>query len=105
MIVGVAEAQLLILFVDARADLCGAREVEGRAVHRAQLARRDRGVVRRREARGIDLQAMAQDVAAAFAREIEVGVVRQVHNGRLVCDRIVVYAQFVIAGERIDNFD
>ena len=82
---------------------CEAAEVERRAGHGVQRAGRDQGRVDRRVAVGVDPQLVVFDRARALAREVEVGVVGQVHHGRLVGGGRVVHLQPVAIVERVDD--
>ena len=95
VIVAAAAANLLVVGVDARADRRRLPEVERRAGDRRELAGRDQRGVDRREAIGVERQPVLQDVAASFAGQVEVAVLRQVDRRRLVGRRFVFEDQLV----------
>src|SRR5215212_9743797 len=78
------EAKLLVVLADARADNFGGGEVERGTANAAQLAGGDERRVHGREARRAKLQLVPEDVSAAGPREIEVGVLGEIHRRRLV---------------------
>ena len=81
----------------ALADRVRPREVERRALHRRQFARRDQAGVHRRELVGFQVNHVAEDFA--LASEIEIGVLREVGDGSLVGRGGVGDAQLVGVGE------
>ena len=103
MVVAFAELDLLIVGIDARADGGGLGEIERRAGDGLQFAGGDQVGVHGGEAVGIDHDFVAQDVAFALAGEVEVGVVGQVDDGRLVGGGGVVDLELVLRGERVDH--
>src|SRR5215467_11749524 len=61
VIVAAADAELLVVVVDSRADRGTMPEIERRAVHQAQLAGRNLAEADRGDARCIEHQPMAED--------------------------------------------
>ena len=100
MIVTLREA---LEFGDALADAVRRREVQPGALDRRQLAGRYQAGVRGRVAIGIQLQHVIEHRAAA--RQVEVGMVREIDRRRLVRRGLVVDAQFVVVGQRVGHFD
>ena len=78
-------------------------EVERRSRHRRDLARGDERRVDRRVALRGEHQQVAEDVSGAVAREVPVGVVREVHDRRLVGGRAHVDLELVGVRQRVDD--
>jgi hypothetical protein len=74
----------------SRADWHGRTEVERCASDRIERASRDQRCVDRGVALGGDGQQVMVDAAAAFATEMEIAVVGQIQDRRLVRGRTVV---------------
>src|SRR5215813_6577515 len=72
VVVALAEFQLFVVLVDARADRRRLRKVERRVFDASQFTGRDQGRLNRSEALGVDHHLMAQDVATALPREVEI---------------------------------
>src|SRR5438034_8743942 len=90
VIVAGREAQLLVAGIDARADRRGVPEIERRAVDGCEIARGDQRRAYRREPIGVDRQAVAEDVAVALAREVEVAVLRHVDRRGAIAGGVVL---------------
>ena len=103
VVVVVAHRRRARHLADARPDGREAREVHHRAAHRRDLAGRDQRVVHRREPVRHQHQFVAEDVALPVAGQVEVAVVRQVDDGRLVGGRGVVEPQLVPVGQRVGD--
>ena len=84
VIVAPAEDHLVVGVGDPRADGRGLREIEGRSVGLTAAPPSDERLVDGRELIGLDLRLVAQHVSGALARQVEVGVVRQVDDRGLV---------------------
>ena len=69
---------------DVRADACRRPEIERRAGHRSQFARRDLRGVDRCVAVRVDLDNVVEHVTVAVAGEVEVGVLREIDRSGLV---------------------
>ena len=67
--------------MDAAADRLRGAEIHAGAVHGGDLAGRHGMLVRGGEGGGLQLQGMAENVAAAVAVEVKVGVVRKIGDG------------------------
>ena len=101
VIVAAGEAELLVIVVDARADAFGGGEIEGRALHRPQLAGRDELRIHRREARGSYLEGVTENVADARAGEIEVAVLGEIDRRRRIGCRKEVDDDLAVGGQRV----
>ena len=85
-----------------RADGRWLGEVERCALHRANLASGDQRGVHGREPVGVEIENVAEDVAAG-AGEIEVAVIRQIDRRSLACLGRVVELQGVFIGECVGD--
>ncbi len=93
MVVPAAELELFVRIADAQPHGAGLREIQGRPLDRPKLARGDKIGVHGREAVRVDLKQMPQNVPVPLARQVEVGMVRQVHDRGPVRDCPVIDAQ------------
>ena len=103
VIVPAAVPDLRIVGVDPRADARRPAEIERRAVDRRELAGGNQRGVHRRETIGVDRQSMIEDVAASG--EIEITVLCEVDDRRLVGRRVVVDRQRVRRRQRVRDCD
>ena len=103
MVVAAGPEQLRVGFAYALPDPPRSGEVKRRARHRDDLARRNQGLVHRGQEIGVKQQLVFEDVGALARRQVEVGVLRQVHRGGRVGDRPIVDQQFIVVGERIGH--
>src|SRR5712691_11117936 len=103
VVVAEAASELRMFFPDALADPGRLPEVEWRARYWRELPAGNERRVDRRIAIGIDLHQMVEDVATALPGKIEVGVLRQVHDGRFVGRRFVVDCQLVAIGQGVGD--
>ena len=103
MVVAQAEFNLLVVRIHPCADGCGLPKVEGRSFHRAKFAGRDEGFVHGSEFIRSNHQLMAEDVALAGSFQVEIGVIGQVEDGRLVGRGFVFDEQFVFIVEQVAN--
>ena len=103
MVVAAAPEQLRVGFAYALPDPPRGGEVERRARHRDDLARRNQGFVHRGHEIGVKQQLVFEDIGALARRQVEVGMLRQVHRGGRVGDRPIVDQQFIVVGERIGH--
>src|SRR6185369_11559362 len=71
----------------------------------SQLARGNRARVSRHETIAVDRNLGAKNVAATFAREVEIGVFRQVGNRVFVGRSSVVDLDFIVIGKSVDDSD
>ncbi len=51
----------------------------------------------------MDRHLVAEDVSVAVARQVEIGVIGQVHNGWFIGGGGVIESQLVIVGQRVDG--
>ena len=102
-IVVVAVAGLVVQLVDALADFVERAEIERRASDGHDLTRGNQRVVDRRVAVGVEHQLVVVDRRRASTREIEIGVVGEIHGRGLVGRRLVVDAELVFVGERVGD--
>ncbi len=70
-------------------------EIERRVLHGANFTSGDQRGVDGSEAGGVELKNVGEDVAGAFAFEIEVAVIGEIGDGGLVGDGGVVDLEFV----------
>ena len=82
--------------MDIAANGLRGAEVHAGAVNGRNLAGRQRCGVGWRIGRGVQLEQMAQHVAAALSVEVEVGVIGKIRNGIRAADGAVVDAQRVV---------
>ena len=105
MVVSRAVAQLLVVGADALADGVRLAEIERRARDVGDLPGGDQHRVDRRGVAGVDGHDVVEDRAVTLALEVEEGVVREVHHGRLVGRGLVVDAELVFGRERVGHLD
>ena len=79
-------------------------EIEGRSFHRAQFARRNQCPVDRRNMVAFNHQLVAENVASPLARQIKVGMIREIHYGIFVSRGGIRDGQFILIVECVDNF-
>ena len=96
VVVPIAASDLLVIRVDARANLGRLPKIERRSRHGPDLAGGDLGIVGRRVLIGVDRQMMPENVAVPFAGKVEVAVLRQV-DGRGVIRRCGVIDDQLVA--------
>ena len=87
------------------ADTVEATEIEGRACHRCNFARGNESGIRRGVMVRLDFKFMSQNIPIARARQVEIGVVRQVHHGGPVCLRPVGDEQLILVIPRVRHGD
>ena len=87
------------------ADTVETAEVEGRACHGSNFARGNERGIRRGVMVGVDLKFVSQDIPVARARQVEIGVVRQVHHGGPVRLGAVGDEQLVLVIPRVRHGD
>ena len=80
-------------------------EIERRARDVGDLPGGDQHRVDRRGVAGVDGHDVVEDRAVTLALEVEEGVVREVHHGRLVGRGLVVDAELVFGRERVGHLD
>ena len=95
VIVSASTAQLHSVAVNARTDHGRRPEIEWRVFHRRDDPGGDERGVDRREAVAVYGEDVAENVAGAFAGEIEIGVLRQVDRRRAIRRCFVVDGQGV----------
>ena len=95
-----AELDLLVVGIDARANGGGLRKVERSAIDGLQFTGGNQAGIDRREFRSVQREHVAEDVAFALAGEIEVGVIGEVDDGVFVGGRGVIDFEFA-ACERV----
>ena len=78
-------------------------EIQWCSVDRANLTGRDEPVVHRSETVRADHHLVAQDVSAAGAGEVEIGVVAQVDMGRFVRRGAIFNAKLVVVGQGVGD--
>src|SRR4051812_28153061 len=105
VIVAAGEANLFVIRRDTLSDRVRLAKVERRPRDRAQLAGGNECTVGWREPRRIQGQAMAEDVPAVVAGEIEVAVLREADWRRAVGCRDVVDDERILIGERVRDAD
>lgn len=105
VVVARAVAQLLVVGADALADGVRLAEVEGRARDVGDLSGGDQHRIDRRGVAGIDGHDVVEDRAVTLALEVEEGVVREIHHGRLVGRGAVINPEFVFGRERVGHLD
>ncbi len=103
MIVTVAQFQLLVVLVDARADGGGLTKIKRRSVDGPEFASRNERRIHGCEAIRFDLDLVSKSIPVAG--EIEVGMLGQVDNGRLVSGRGNIHAQAVGFVQAVNGFD
>ena len=91
-------------FVDILADAFAGGEVERGARHRSDLSCRYQRVVHRQVLVAIELDLVVQHIVAV-ARQVEVGVVGEVHRGGPVADRRIGDLQLAFGEEYIVDMD
>lgn len=90
---------------DPLADAAEGTEVERRACHRNDLARGNESGIRRGVLAGLDLEFVSQDIPVARARQVEIGVVGQVHHGGPVRLGAVGDEQLILVIPRVRHGD
>ena len=105
VIVSTPQLQLLIIVIDARADGRGPSEIQGRALDRAQFSGRNQGRVNRRETVGVDHELVPQNVAAAFAGQVEVAVMGKIEGCGFVGDGMLVQNELILIGQGVSDLD
>src|SRR5690349_21167177 len=95
MVVTSAKLELLIALVDPLRDRMRLTEVERRSFYGLQLTRRDQGRIHGRKTVRFNHNFMAEDIAFTRAGEIEIGVIREIQNGRFVGGGAIFDSQFV----------
>lgn len=90
---------------DPLADGVEGTEVDRKAGHGGDLASRDHRGIRRGVLAGLDLEFVSQDIPVARARQVEIGVVGQVHHGRPVRLGAVSDEQLVLVIPRVRHGD
>ena len=104
VVIAVAVADLLVVGGDAVADEVCRAEVERRAFHGSDFARGHKRVVHRRVVRSVDIKDIVHDaVRSRIAREIKVGVVGHVDDGRRIGRGLVGDVDAVVIGEGIGD--
>ena len=86
--------------MDIAANGLRGAEVHAGAVNGRNLAGRQRCGVGWRIGRGVQLEQMAQHVAAALSVEVEVGVIGKIRNGIRTADSTVVNMQRIVVRQR-----
>ena len=105
MIVAKAGFQLRVVIVDPRTDRRRLTEIHRRSGDIPQLACRDEGGVDGGELVGIDHQKLVKDIPLTGSRKVEVRVVRQIDDRRLVGGGLVIDPEFVLVRQRVDHGD
>ena len=90
---------------DPLADAVEGTEVKRRARHRNDLTRGNKGSIRRGVLAGLNLEFVSQDISVARARQVEIGVVRQVHHGGPVRLGAVGDEQLILVIPRVRHGD
>src|SRR5882762_9448206 len=103
MVIAVAEFQLLVVLIDARADSSPAREIKCRSFDVAEFSSGNRTGVDGRKKIGRDGQSMIENVPVALARKIEIGMMRKIYDRVFVGRGKVVNFQFVRVRQRVDD--
>ena len=86
--------------MDIAANGLRGAEVHAGAVHGGDLAGRQRCGIGGRIGGGVQLEQMAQHVAAALSVEVEVGVIGKIRNGIRTADSTVVNMQRIVVRQR-----
>ncbi len=105
VVVALPDHDLLVGVADPRADRRRRREVERRPRDRSDHAGRDQRGVDRRVVVGLEPEDVILDRAGALTAEVEVRVVREVDDRRLVGGGVVVHPQLVLVRERVGHID
>ena len=90
---------------DPLADAVEGTEIDRKAGHGGDLASRDHRRIRRGVLVGLDLEFVSQDIPVARARQVEIGVVRQVHHGGPVRLGAVGDEQLILVIPRVRHGD
>src|SRR5690606_26321983 len=101
VVVPAAELDLLVVGIDAGPDRGLRAEIERCAFDARELARRNERSIDGRVAIRIDRELVTEHVARAVAGQVEVGMLREIHDGRFVRRRVVIEDELVLVGERI----
>ena len=104
MIVAGAEAELLVVGADTRADAVGRSKVERGPRDEGTIAGGNQAGVDRSEAGGAKRDFVVEHVAMAGAGEIEIRVVGEIDGRALIRRGPVIDAKTLIGGERIGDF-
>ena len=103
VVVAVTENQLLIVIVDASPDSGRRSEIHRRSLDRPKFARGDQSLIDRRKTVRVQREFVIQNVAIAFARQIEVTVLAEIDRRSFVGCGFVVNDQLVVVGQCISH--
>lgn len=105
VVVSMGKLELFVVVIDAGADLLWFGEIERRSLYRFKFSRRNQMFVHRCKAVGIDHDLVIEDVAIAFALQIEVAVIGQIDGSGFVGGRFVVDHEFIGVAEGVSHSD
>ena len=105
VVVAVTKNHLIVAVVDARADFSGRGEIEWRSFYRTEFPGRDQILVDRSEPVGVEREFVIQNVAGAFAGQVEITVLAQIDGRGLVGGGFVVDVQFVGVRQSVGDFE
>ena len=103
VVVAVAQHELFVIIVDARAHSRGLGEIERSSFDRSKFTRWDEILIDRSEAVGVERDFVIENVAVAFSGQVEITVLGKIDRRGLVRSRFVINDQFVIVGQRVGH--
>ena len=103
VVIASRELELLVFFVDVHPDRFFNGEIKWGILHRSDFTGGNEVLIHRRVVVCVEVHEMVENVSAALTGEVEIGVVRQVHGGRLVCGGVVFHDDLIGLGELVGH--
>src|SRR5690348_3289907 len=103
VVVALAEFELLVVVIDARADGRGFAKIEGSACDIFEFSGGNEGGVDGGELIRVDFHFFAEDVAVPFSGEIEIRMIGDIEDRVFIGGGGIIDAELVGFGERVNN--